>query len=121
MSPQVASGVTAILVAVVSGFFIWNAQKDGNKVSKINTVLDAYDGIVKNLQTEIDRMRHDLEDMRSAMDECEKKNTSLATQVALLRKQVDGFGGSPIKPNTVEPVKKTTAPKRQAVRKPRGN
>jgi peptidoglycan hydrolase CwlO-like protein len=119
MSPEVASGATAAVVAMISGSFLWHTQKDGNKVSKINTVLVAYDGIVKNLQAEIDRMKHDLEDMRSAMDECEKRNSSLATEVALLREQVEGLGESPVK-NDEQVPKKKAAPRKQAARKPKG-
>ena len=115
MSPEAASGITAVVVALISGLFVWHTQKDGNKVSKINAVMDAYDSIVKNLQAEVDRMKHDMDDMRSAMEECERRNQALGAEIASLKRQVEGLGG---KPATVaapaKPARKAPAAKKAA-------
>lgn len=108
MSPEAASGITAVVVAVVSGFFVWHTQKDGNKVSKINAVMDAYDSIVKNLQAEVDRMKHDMEDMRAAMEECEKRNWALGMEIASLKEQLTAIGTKPA------PAAKKAAPRKKA-------
>jgi hypothetical protein len=53
------------------------------------------------------------------MEECEKRNSNLATEVALLREQVEGLGENPVK-NDEQAPKKKAAPRKQAARKPKG-
>jgi peptidoglycan hydrolase CwlO-like protein len=114
MSPEAASGVTAVVVALISGLFVWHTQKDGNKVSKINAVMDAYDSIVKNLQAEVDRMKHDMDDMRSAMEECERRNQALGAEIASLKQQVESLGGKPASESVAakKPARKAPAAKK---------
>lgn len=88
MSPEAATAISVIAAAAISGGFVWHTQRDGNKVAKMRTVLEAYDGIVKNLQSEVERMRHDLEAMRIATEECENRSEMLANELAELKAYV---------------------------------
>lgn len=90
MSPEIASTISVVAAAIISGGFVWNAQKDGNKVSKMNTVLEAYDGIVRNLQAEVERMKSDLDSLRKVQMECEERNAKLACELEELKNFVQG-------------------------------
>jgi len=100
MSPELASTISVVAAAIISGGFVWNAQKDGNKVSKMNTVLEAYDGIVKNLQNEVERMKSDLDALRQIQIECEERNERLASEVDELRKYVQNQHPQEAQPTT---------------------
>ena len=77
---------------------MWHAQKDGNKVSKMNTVLEAYDGIVRNLQAEVERMKNDMESLRKTQAECEERNEKMAVELEDLKKFVQSqhTGDTPV-------------------------
>jgi len=89
MSPEAATAISVVAAAAISGGFVWHTQRDGNKVAKMRTVLEAYDGIVKNLQTEVERLRADIEGMRVAMEDCESRSASLARELDDLKAYVE--------------------------------
>lgn len=89
MSPEAATAISVVAAAAISGGFVWHTQRDGNKVAKMRTVLEAYDGIVKNLQTEVERLRSDIETMRVAMEDCENRSAELARELDDLKAYVE--------------------------------
>lgn len=109
MSPEAATAISVVAAAAISGGFVWHTQRDGNKVAKMRTVLEAYDGIVKNLQTEVERLRCDLDGMRSAMEDCENRSAALAKELDDLKAFVEAKHPTGQTP-AVEPAKERKKP-----------
>ena len=99
---------------------MWHTQKDGNKVSKMNTVLEAYDGIVRNLQAEVGRMKSDMESLRQTQAECEERNEKMAEELEELKKYITSQHpqSAPIATTVVERKKPGPKPGAKRAAKP---
>lgn len=119
MNPETATAISVVAAAAISGGLLWNTQREGLKVTKMRSLLEAYDAIVQNLQTEVERLGKDLDNVRQAMDECESRNAEVEKRVAELTIEVaacsekHSASGQRNKPGP-KPGTKRAAPKKKA-------
>ena len=85
METTLISGGVALIVAAITAFFAFRGKRDENNIAEIQTVLEGYKEIVLALNSEISRLRGEIQSMRKAMDDCEERNDKLQLEVEKLR------------------------------------
>lgn len=81
----IISGSLAIIVAAMTAWFTFRTKREEMGVQEIRTVLSGYKEIVGTLQDEIARLHIEITQMRNAMEDCERRNAEMESEVARLR------------------------------------
>lgn len=81
----IVSGSLAVIVAIVTAWFTFRTKREEMGVQEIRTVLSGYKEIVGTLQDEIARLQVEITQMRNAMEDCERRNAEMESEVAQLR------------------------------------
>lgn len=106
MSAAVMSAIAIVSAAAISAVFAWLSHRGNARVEQVAAVLDAYNEIVKNLQSELKRVQTELETVREAMDDCERRGAELRMELEEMKAEMAGMR------NTARPAPKTAPRKR---------
>ena len=64
----------------------------------MSAVLDAYNEIVKNLQSELKRVQTELDTVREAMIDCERRSAELREELEQMKQDMAGMRSTPKQP-----------------------
>lgn len=95
MSTALISALSVVSAAVISGAFAWMSHRGNAKVEQVAAVLDAYNEIVKNLQTELQRVQNELAHVRTEMRDCERRSTELKKELDEMKAQFKAMKPEP--------------------------
>ena len=88
MDPQAITAVGVICAALVSGWFGYVSHKGRSRVDEMQTVLTAYDEIVKNLQSEVMRLSAEVTTFRNELADCEERSENLRREIDVLKREI---------------------------------
>lgn len=106
MSAAVMSAIAVVSAAGISAFFAWLSHRGNAKVEQVAAVLDAYNEIVKNLQSELRRVQAELDSVREAMADCERRSAELREELEEMKTEMAG-----LKPTKVTAPARKRSPK----------
>ena len=88
MITAIVSGAFSLLGIIVAGYFAMRGKKGENKISEVAQILEGYRDIVHTLQSEIKRLEERIESMTVEMEECEKRNVCMESEIDKLRQEI---------------------------------
>jgi peptidoglycan hydrolase CwlO-like protein len=91
MQTALITALSVVTAAAISAFFAWLAHRGNAKVEQVAAVLDAYNEIVKNLQTELQRVQTELGHVRNDMRDCERRSQELRAELEQMKTELAGF------------------------------
>lgn len=106
MSTAVTSAIAVVLAAGISAVFAWLSQRGNARVEQVAAVLDAYNEIVRNLQTELARVQTELVTVREEMRDCERRAAELKGEMEQMRVEMAVLESTLLKPKPVPKAKR---------------
>jgi phage shock protein A len=95
MSAALVSALAVVSAAAISAMFAWLSHRGNARVEQVAAVLDAYNEIVKNLQSELKRVQTELDNVREAMIDCERRGAELREELELMKAEMAGIRTTP--------------------------
>lgn len=122
MNTALVSGISVVSAAGISAVFGWITHRGQVKAAQVGSLLAGYNEIVKNLQSEVHRLRDELESVRDEMKDCERRSYELRRELDEMRETMALIQGGTTKPprKPAGAAKKTPARKTPARKRPAG-
>lgn len=108
MPAALMSAIAIISAAAISAVFAWMSHRGNARVEQVAAVLDAYNEIVKNLQSELKRVQTELDTVRQTMVDCERRSDELRDELDEMKADMAGMRTTTGATPKTAPRKRTT-------------